>query len=63
MRTITAIGHGGGLFIFNTEDGTWDFQDDVDTTHPRYSASEEDLAEAKKASEGTLIADVSLSDE
>ena len=33
-------------FIFDVQSGEWDAQDEVDTTHPRYEATEDEIGRA-----------------
>jgi len=35
-------------FIYDTQNGQWDAQDEVSVTHPRYEATEDDLVRAKR---------------
>lgn len=63
MNSIYANGHDGILFIFNTQDGTWDFVDHVDTSHPRYAATEAHLAWAREQAQGTLLRNIAITTE
>jgi len=63
MNSIYANGHDGSSFIFNTQDGTWDFADHVDTSHPRYAATEDQMEWAREQAEGTLLGDIAITTE
>lgn len=63
MAIIRATGYGGYSFLFNTQDGTWDLEGDVDASHPRYSATREHLEWAEREAEGTLLRDIAISEE
>ena len=61
-KTISGIGHDGILMIFNVDEQSWDLMDAVDTSHPRYRATEDDMDGAITAAEGTLIRNIDLSE-
>ena len=49
-------------FIYDCQNGQWDAQDEVDTTHPRYEAGEDDLIRAKRDAHtvAPLLVDIQL---
>ena len=49
-------------FIYDTQNGEWDSQDEVDVTHPRYEATEDDLIRAKRDAEqvAPLLVDIRI---
>ena len=63
MKTITATGYNNGTFIYNVLDDSWDFEDNVDTTLPRYAASRKDLQAAHTAAEGTLLQGITFNND
>ena len=49
-------------FIYDTQNGQWDAQDETDITHPRYHADEEDLEQAKRNADtvAPMLKDIQL---
>jgi hypothetical protein len=49
-------------FIYDCQNGQWDAQDEVSTTHPRYEATEDDLIRAKRDADtvAPMLTDIRL---
>ena len=68
MTTITAssrLRDTDMTFIYDTQNGEWDAHDEVDTTHPRYRASEDDLIRATRDAEqvAPLLVNITLNND